>query len=122
MPDVRRPRGIGALDQSRPVAEISTRARDGTRQSCPIATIREVVAAMLVGQNPDTTLWTGDATHAFEAPVREVHTRVIVLAPLRTNATKPWGPAARVVWYIACGPLRARVQLAPSVELQNARS
>ena len=81
--------------------------------------IRELVAAMLLAQNDDTTPWTGAATQEPDTPVGESQTRVIVLVPFRTNATKPCGPAASVTCWMACGPVAAGVQDAPSVELQK---
>ena len=83
-------------------------------QSVPIAMIRALVAAMSIGQNPETTRWTGAATQ--EVPLDERQTVVILLLPLRTKTTNPCGPAASVAHRMACGPLAARVQVAPSVE------
>jgi polyisoprenoid-binding protein YceI len=86
IPVTRRPDGTVPLIQERPVVETSTRARDGTRQSCPIAMIRELVTAMLLGQNDDTTLWTGAATHDPDTPVGESQTRVNSRGEIRASA------------------------------------
>ena len=81
--------------------------------------IRELVAAMSIGQNPETTRWMGAATQ--DVPLDERQTVVILLLPFRTKTTNPCGPAASVAHWMACGPLAARVQVAPSVELHRAR-
>ena len=88
-PVMRKPKGTAPRTQVLPVVETRTRGTDGCVQSRPIATIRELVAAKLVGQNVETTPWTGAAIQDVDAPVDERQTRVIVLDPLRTNAMKP---------------------------------
>src|SRR4051812_44153487 len=79
--------------------------------------MRVVVAAIDDGQNEETAAWIGAALH--DRPVEDNQTRVVVLFPSRTNATKPRGPAASSTWEMLLGPVAASVQTSPSVELRN---
>ena len=115
-PVTRRPDGTGADVHVRPpFVETSTLAVRRFAQSTPMATIRVLDAAIDVGQNPDTTDCAGATDH--DRPPADSQTRVVVLLPSRTNATKPRGPAASLTNPIPCGPVAADVQIRPSVEL-----